>query len=178
MLTWAENHEIYVTHTHWWYKSKVCITIQSALLMESTPHDNHSFIPILEVLQSVVQVREMQVMGHALFFNIGDGLFFWGVLVTNGIVILEDIGTSASDAVQCHSSATHCCTDSVTGDWSFPNSTTLPNAIMDDIYQVKGPGYLYLQRNGGGPEGIYCCAITWPDGGNPFYCFGLYSSSS
>lgn len=117
-------------------------------------------------------------MGHALFFNIGDGLFFQGVLVTNGIVILEDIGTSASDAVQCRSSATDCCTDSITGDWSFPNSTTLPNVTTDDIYQVKGPGYLYLQRNGGGPEGIYCCAIAWPDGGNPFYCFGLYSSSS
>lgn len=99
-------------------------------------------------------------------------------MVTNGIVILEDIGTSASDAVQCRSSATDCCTDSITGDWSFPNSTTLPNAITDDIYQVKGPGYLYMQRNGGGPEGIYCGAIAWPDGGNPFYCFGLYSSSS
>ena len=136
------------------------------------------FWDIFIILLSIVlklRLEMIKIVTNSMLFSIGDGLFFENVLVTNGIVILEDIGTSASDAVQCRTSVTDCCTDSNTSNWRFPNGTTLSTLPEQDIYQVKGDGYLYLQRNARGSEGIYCCNLAWP---NPFYCLGLYFRSS
>ena len=102
-------------------------------------------------------------------------------MVSNhGIVTREDIGTSASNAVQCQTTVADCCTDSDTntGQWFFPNGNMVSVLTTSrNIYQVKGPGYVYLQRNSGGAEGIFRCEIGLT-GSEEIYYVGVYSSGN
>ena len=115
-----------------------------------------------------------------LCIHIAYGLFFNNDVVPNhGIVTLEDIGTSTSTAVQCQTTVADCCTDSDThtGQWFFPDDSTVSTTTLTSIYQVQGQGYVNLQRNSGGAEGIYRCAIG-PVGSGEMYYVGVYSSGN
>ena len=50
------------------------------------------------------------------------------------------------------------------------------NIANKNIYQVKGPGYVYLQRNQGG-NGIFRCEIG-PTGSEKIYYVGVYPTGS
>ena len=115
------------------------------------------------------------------YFSIGDGLFFKGMMVHNhGIVTEGEIGTSPSTAVQCLTTVADCCTgsDTNTGDWFQPGGNMVTDSTASSgIYQVKGAGYVDLQRNSGGTEGIYRCEIGLT-GGEETYYVGVYSSGN
>ena len=64
----------------------------------------------------------------------------------HGIVTREDIGTSASNAVQCQTTVADCCTDSDTntGDWFFPSggmvsTTTSSSYLPGEGTRLCGP---------------------------------------
>ena len=104
-------------------------------------------------------------------------------MVNHGLVTREDIGTEASNAVQCQTTVADCCTDSDTntGQWFFADGSANPISTDDDTrnwYQVKGPGYVYLHRqNMPDAEGIFHCEIG-VTGSEETYYVGVYPSGS
>ena len=101
----------------------------------------------------------------------------------HGIVTREDIGTSASNAVQCQTTVADCCTDSDTntGDWFFPGGGMALTDISRNMYQVKRSGNVQLRRNIKGPEGIFRCDIIGSTGSEEIretYYVGVYSSGN
>ena len=96
----------------------------------------------------------------------------------HGIVTREDIGTEASNAVQCRTTVADCCTDSDTntGQWFFPSGGMV--STSGNFYQEKGPQYVYLhRRNMPGAEGIFRCEIG-VTGSEETYYVGVYPSGS
>ena len=85
----------------------------------------------------------------------------------NSIVSLDKIGEGNYTALLCATNFTGCCRAPYTGvngpglgNWYFPNGTIVPsNGSGWDIYRTRGQMVVYLNRRGGGVEGIYSCEI-------------------
>ena len=101
------------------------------------------------------------------------------MVLNHGIVTLMDIMTSSSNAVQCQTTVVDCCTDSDTntGQWFLPSGDMVTDNTASSIYQVKGRGFVYLQRNQDGSEGIYHCEIGLSRDEEIYYV-GVYSSGN
>ena len=100
----------------------------------------------------------------------------------NSCVTLEDIG-EGDDALLCRTNLTACCrppyteNGSASGNWFFPNGTTIPSLDSHwEFYRKRGNMTVLLNRRRGGVEGIYCCVI--PDAMNitQSIYIGVYSA--
>ena len=83
----------------------------------------------------------------------------------NSCVNLEDIG-EGNDALLCMTNFAGCCRHPYTGGyWIFPNGTKVPSINKQwSFFRSRGQMRIYLNRRGGGEEGIYRCVI--PDSTN------------
>ena len=109
------------------------------------------------------------------------GLYFMDSAVfKHGIMRLNDIGTTASNALQCLTLAPDCCDEANnnTGNWFSPNGMMVSSLSSNDIYVVRREGYVYLQRSMGGTPGLYRCEIAAPGGRRNTYYAGLYDSNN
>ena len=87
---------------------------------------------------------------------------FLGRILANHSFVL--VGSSGSDAVQCHTDLGTCCSSadgSHRGDWYFPNGTRLPFAGGNNIYEARVAQRVDLHRwkSAIPPVGIYRCDI-------------------
>ena len=87
---------------------------------------------------------------------------FMGQTIANHSYVL--VGSSGSDAVQCHTDLSTCCSSvdgSHRGDWYFPNGTRLPFAGGNNIYEARVAQRVDLHRwkSAIPPIGIYRCDI-------------------
>ena len=79
----------------------------------------------------------------------------------NSLVTLEDIGEDA--ALLCKTNQMACCrpSDTVLGNWFFPNGTRVPSqGYQWDFYRDRGQMVVQLHRRRGGENGIYNCEIS------------------
>ena len=108
---------------------------------------------------------------------------FNGVVMANhNYVKLLLVNNTESGSVQCHTDLSTCCRAARGA--SFPNGSVL-NFISsgDDIYELRGPQRVDLQRrNNGSASGMYHCSIATVDNHNNddtdrgHVCVGLYDS--
>ena len=103
------------------------------------------------------------------FLNAGDVWFSLRntTYQNNSIVTLEDIG-EGNDALLCMTNQTTCCrntTSGAKGNWYFPSETKVfGSSAQWNFFRSRGQKVVYLNRRGGGEEGIYHCKI--PDSMN------------
>ena len=97
---------------------------------------------------------------------------------------LEEIGIDNKDSLLCKTNSTECCrlqsdTNSSTpsGNWFFPNGTSVPSKTVTNFYRTRGHMVVRLHRRRGGEEGIYRCEI--PDSINVTQTLyiGVYTAS-
>ena len=105
----------------------------------------------------------------------GVGLYLNGnQLANNSIVNLEDIG-ECEFALFCYTNISGCCKSSRTGEWYFPNGTSVSiERAKKDFYRDRETRVVRLNRryNARAPTGIYCCDIP---GSNGNLCIEAYN---
>ena len=96
----------------------------------------------------------------------------------NSNVTLEDIG-EGDDALLCMTNLTACCGPGFmwlyTSGWFFPNGTRVSS--FGDFYTTRGQMVIYLNRRGGGVEGIYRCKILDAMNVTQTIYIGVYTAS-
>ena len=89
---------------------------------------------------------------------------------------LEDIGTG-DDALLCMTNLTAPSENtSVLGDWYFPNGTR--NSGGGDFYTTRSQTVVGLNRNKGGPDGMYRCEILDSMNVTQTIYIGVHTASS
>ena len=104
----------------------------------------------------------------------------------NSIVILEDIGDSCEDALNCITNLTACCHPDYTGEsghaignWFFPNGTRVLSTNKTwGIYRTRGQMVVRMHRIRGGEEGIYHCGIPDAENVTQSIYIGVYSETA
>ena len=131
--------------------ARCCSTILCAVPMKTA-----LLLLLLSLLWSLVEVHSQTAAPYVSFM--GENL------PNHAYVDLTLVGDDADNSMRCNTDLTTCCTSSHTGDWYFPNETTLQLIDNgDNIYQRFGNSLRVLLRrrnNAMEPSGIYRCDIA------------------
>ena len=98
--------------------------------------------------------------------------FFLGLLLSlrgttyttnNSVILLDDVGVSTSNALQCISDLSGCCLNPGRGQWYYPNGTQVPiDGTGYGFYRNReSNGQVFLRRRSDtiSPTGTYCCQV-------------------
>lgn len=101
-----------------------------------------------------------------------------GATISNGEVVLTDVGEGSEAALICMTDKTECCDElpDRQGEWALPNGTLVGrNSSSENFYRNRGPQQVLLHRrnNAMEPLGEYCCIVDTAMVANATICINM-----